>query len=162
MTLSLTIVTFSLVFLYLTVRSQEKKMQRYSTRWVTESAAKSTRQVFWKAALLVVSYWCIWVPTIFRLLVWVHNFSSYSVVLFNSMFLPLGGFFNALIFSCFVPGKTNQYCLFFASSQNVLNQDSRENEEQNSSNSLRISEGEVLSLSELLRTDLQYTESNTK
>jgi hypothetical protein len=94
-------VTQAWIWLY--VRSQEKKMLVYARASSVEDKKKEmkkTKAVAIQSTYYVVAFISCWIgPTLFHIVRWATGFTHFSVAFIITILTPLQGFWNCLIFA---------------------------------------------------------------
>ena len=96
---TLVLVFCSMVSLYLSVRTQERRAARWSSN---AAEGRAQRKVFTKGMLYISAYLIVWIPSVLAVSLDADSIGPQGGLLLNtivSIFLPLQGCFNALIYS---------------------------------------------------------------
>ncbi len=97
------IVTVTHVFIWRNVREQDKVIRRYSGIQIQSSAAKRlgrSQSVAVQSTLYVIAFISCWIgPTIYHLIGWIWGFQSFWALFVISIFTPLQGFWNAVVYA---------------------------------------------------------------
>ena len=96
--ISMLAILISMTLLYLLVRRQEKEASKYLSSKSLQKQKKRSRVVFNKAVLFIGSYTCIWMPFVITSIVNKKSGGNFALFLFVCIFIPLQGFFNAIIY----------------------------------------------------------------
>ena len=116
---TLILIVYSMISLYLSVRTQERRAARWSSN---AAQGRAQRQVFTKGMLYISAYLMVWIPSVLAVLLDSEMITHLGGLIINtvvSFCLPLQGLLNALIHSGALDvccRSCTQYTSAFASS----------------------------------------------
>ena len=97
----LAVISTSLIFMYETVKKQEKVMRRFSFGDDANPLKERKRQVFWKCVFYIGGFSCLWIPSVIRVwsLNFIHDIGTMALSYTTMILLPIQGLFNLLIYN---------------------------------------------------------------